>query len=291
MYITNFAYYQNSGVAPTNANHGSYQYVSIADVVRNFMFAYVGPDKTIDNVDRSLVRFHAKQCVKTLNYDALKEIRAIEAFIGDDLKLVMPHDYVTYIRMSLLINGQLYPLSENLDAMSAKRYLYDNNNQLQFNGNGVVLYAATSELDSSRLSGNNSGLSAEDQCCIYEINNVMGNDPSRININPKFRLSKKAGVIDFDSTMNGQTIVIEYVSDGMEGGVDSEIMINKLVEQYVYAYVSEAILTTKASTPVMVKEDAKKKARSEYRNARHRLNKMNPSEILMTLRGQHKWIR
>jgi hypothetical protein len=89
MYITNFAYYQNSGVAPTNANHGSYQYVSIADVVRNFMFAYVGPDKTIDNVDRSLVRFHAKQCVKTLNYDALKEIRAIEAFIGDDLKLVI----------------------------------------------------------------------------------------------------------------------------------------------------------------------------------------------------------
>jgi hypothetical protein len=255
------------------------------------MFAYVGPDKTIDNVDRSLVRFHAKQCVKTLNYDALKEIRVIEAYIGDDLKLVMPHDYVNYIRMSMLVNGVLYPLHENLDVMSASRYLYDNNNQLQFDNNGVVLYAQTSELDSSRLAGDNSGLSPEDQCCIYEINNVMGNDPSRMNINPKFRANKRAGVIDFDSTMNGQTIVIEYVSDGMEGGVDSEIMINKFVEQYIYAYVAEAILTTKVSTPVMVKEDAKKKARAEYRNARHRLNPMNPAEILMTLRGQNKWIK
>lgn len=291
MYITNYAYYQNSGNAPINANHGSYQYVSLADIVRNFMFAYVGPDRTIDNIDRSLVRFHAKQCIKTLNYDALKEIRVIEAYVGDDLKLVMPHDYVNYIRMSLLIEGILYPLSENLDVMSSTRYLYDNNNQLQFDINGVVLYETTSELDESRLSGNTTGLLANDQCYVYEINNKMGNDPSRMNINPKFRLNKRAGVIDFDSTMNGQTVVIEYVSDGMEGGVDSEIMVNKLTEQYVYAYISEAILSSKIGVPVMTKEDAKKRVRAEYRNTRHRLNKFSPAELLMTLRGQHKWIR
>ena len=33
-YLTGYQYYENSGTAPTNQNWGSYQYVSLEDVVK-----------------------------------------------------------------------------------------------------------------------------------------------------------------------------------------------------------------------------------------------------------------
>ena len=35
-YIDQKKYYTNDGVNPTNANFGSYQFVSLTDIVRNF---------------------------------------------------------------------------------------------------------------------------------------------------------------------------------------------------------------------------------------------------------------
>ncbi len=40
--------------------------------------------------------------------------------------------------------------------------------------------------------------------------------------------------------MAGELCILEYVSDGMEGGDDSQISVNKLFEEYVYAYVQYA---------------------------------------------------
>ena len=35
-YITDYQYYENGGNAPEDANWGSYQYVSLQDIVNNF---------------------------------------------------------------------------------------------------------------------------------------------------------------------------------------------------------------------------------------------------------------
>ena len=43
-YITDYQYYENGGVNPTNSNWGSYQFVSLDDIVTNFMLMYVGND-------------------------------------------------------------------------------------------------------------------------------------------------------------------------------------------------------------------------------------------------------
>ena len=44
-YITDQNYYTNMGVAPTNKNWGSYQYISLKDIVNNFQLMYAGDDK------------------------------------------------------------------------------------------------------------------------------------------------------------------------------------------------------------------------------------------------------
>ena len=63
-YITNYQYYTNNGVIPEYTNWGSYQYVSLSDIVNNFMLMYVGNDKLVNNVERYTVLFHAKRAIQ-----------------------------------------------------------------------------------------------------------------------------------------------------------------------------------------------------------------------------------
>ena len=72
-YITAYQYYTNGGVAPTNANWGSYQYVSLKDIVNNFMLMYQGDDKLLNNVSKHLVLFHAKRGIQELKLRCVKK--------------------------------------------------------------------------------------------------------------------------------------------------------------------------------------------------------------------------
>ena len=145
-YITPYQYYTNGGVVPADANWGSYQYVTLSDVLNNFTLMYVGLDKQLVNVRRHEMLFHIKQAIKLLNYDAMRDIKTIELEVSDNLKFILPSNYVDYIRISLNINGVLRPLVENRRPNSAQGYLQDNNNNLLFDVNGDVLIG-TSKLD------------------------------------------------------------------------------------------------------------------------------------------------
>ena len=39
-YLTGYQYYENGGNVPEDANWGSYQYVSLFDIVNNFMLVF-----------------------------------------------------------------------------------------------------------------------------------------------------------------------------------------------------------------------------------------------------------
>ena len=138
-YITNYQYYTNGGVIPEDSNWGSYQYVPMSDIVNNFMLMYVGNDKLVNNVDRYTVIFHAKRAIQELNYDALRNIKVIEQEMGDELKMVMPPDYINYVRISVLSGNVLLPLTENRRPMSATGYLQDNNLDIIFDADGEIV--------------------------------------------------------------------------------------------------------------------------------------------------------
>ena len=77
-YLSGYQYYENSGNVPQDANWGPYQYVSLTDVVNNFMLIYQGNHEIVNNINRYQVLFHAKRAIQELNYDAFKEIKALE---------------------------------------------------------------------------------------------------------------------------------------------------------------------------------------------------------------------
>ena len=47
-------YYNNSSL------YGEYQFVSLTDIINQFMFVYVGEDKIISKASRTDVAFHAQ---------------------------------------------------------------------------------------------------------------------------------------------------------------------------------------------------------------------------------------
>ena len=148
-YITGYQYYENGGLIPEDQNWGSYQYISLEDIVNNFMLMYVGNDKLVNNVERYNVLFHAKRGIQELNYDALKETKVVELSVCDNATVVLPPDYVNWVRISLYKDGVLMPLTENVNTNFSKSYLQDNDCRVLFDEEGDVL-VGTGILDGER---------------------------------------------------------------------------------------------------------------------------------------------
>ena len=305
-YITDEKYYTNGNVAPKNLNWGSYQYVSLKDVVNNFQLRYAGDDKLVSNATRYNMLFHAKRGIQEINYDALKNIKILELAVTDDLKFVLPHDYVNYVRISLYKDGVLFPLIENFQTNFSSAYLQDQNAEILFDLSGNALSPENSTLDLQRIKGTKPSLylnnghpyhNKQGYCCDgewyfgFSVGGQYGLNTSLANQNPNFRIDKVGGVINFSSEMGGQLVVLEYVSDGMENGDDDQIVINKLAEDYLYAYIRWAILENKFGVQEYIINRARKEKTAKLRNAKIRLSNLHPGRLLMPLRARAKWIK
>ena len=302
-YITQFEYYQNNGNNPTNENWGSYQYVSLQDIVNNFMLMYQGNHELINNLDRYQVIFHAKRGIQELNYDAMKEIKILQIDIDANYRYVLPSDFVNWVRISQFKDGILYPLTENIQTNWSTAYLQDNNSNILFDQDGNALSPQDSELDLTRATRGiylNDGSAFNNQpgylldgCWYfdYQIGSRFGLNTETANVNPTFKIDKKGGVINFSSARYMDSVVLEYVSDGMEQGDDSQISVNKLFEEFIYAYIKFAILNGRFGIQEYIVNRARKDKSSLLRNAKLRLSNIHPGRLLQNMRGQNKWIK
>lgn len=299
-YISQYDYYTDP------SNHGSYQYVSLQDIVNNFVLMYAGNHSLVNNEERYKILFHAKRAIQELNYDAMKEIKVLELSVCDNLRYVLPSDYVNWVRISLYKDGYLRPLSENIQTLWSDAYLQDNNCQILFDINGNILKPQDSTIDYQRITGTkksiylnegnpysgNMGYYVDGMWYFdYNIGSRYGLNTETANFNPTFSIDKRSGVINFDSGMANELCILEYVSDGMEGGDNASIMVNKLFEKYIYAYIQYEILNSKLGVQEYIIARARKEKSSLLRNAKIRISNIHPSRLLMNLRGMDKMIK
>lgn len=305
-YLTGYQYYENNGNSPKEKNWGSYQYVSLEEIVNNFLLMYSGNHSLVNNEERFKIIFHAKRGIQELNYDAFKEIKALELNVCDTLRFVLPPDYVNWVRISLYKDGLLRPLTENVQANGSRAYLQDNNCNILFDEAGNILEPESSDIDMDRISGSQKSIylnegnpfSGQEGYLVdgrwyfdYTIGSRFGLNTETANANPTFRVDNKAGVINFSSDMSGELCILEYVSDGMEGGDETKISVNKLFEDYIYAYIEYAILNSKLGTQEYIINRARKRKTALLRNAKIRISNIHPGRLLMSMRGQDKWIK
>jgi len=81
-------------------NWGSYSYITLNDIINNFMVGYVGDGKLIGTAKKSDILFFAKRGLQEFSYDTLKSIKSQELNIPPSLSVPMPQDYVNYVGMS-----------------------------------------------------------------------------------------------------------------------------------------------------------------------------------------------
>ena len=305
-YISQYKYYENDGVNPLDSNWGSYQYISLQDIVNNFMLMHTGNHSLINNEEKYKIIFHAKRAIQELNYDAFKEIKVLELSVVDSLRFVLPSDFVNWVRISMYKNGVLRPLTENIQVLSSNAYLQDNKGQILFDQDGNVLKPEFSNIDFDRLMKTkksiylNKGNQFNGQegwfydgiwYFDYGLGKRFGLNTETANFNPTFNINKKAGVINFDSAMSGETCILEYISDGMENGDNSLVTVNKLFEQYIYAAIKYEMLNSKFGVQEYVVQRAKKDRRALLMNAKIRISNIHPGRLLMNLRGMDKVIK
>ena len=305
-YITPYQYYENGGNLPENANWGSYQYVSLQDIITNFELMYAGNHSLVNNEERYKILFHAKRAIQELNYDAFKEIKILELDVCKQMRFVLPPDFVNWVSISCFKNGLLYPLTENIQTNYADEYLQDDKCRILFDHDGNILKPENSNLDLDRITGglksiylnkNSIFYGYEGYCCDgywyfdYTIGSRFGLNTETANANPTFSIDRKGGVINFSSGMAGEKCVLEYISDGMENGDNSKITVNKLFEEYIYAYIEFAILSSKLGVQEYIVNRTRKRKSALLRNAKIRISNIHPGRLLMNLRGRDKWIK
>ena len=113
---------------------GSYQFVSLDDVISQFMAVYVGDEKIINKVSRSDVSFWAQRALAELSFDTLKSIKSQQIDLPPSLTMRLPKDYVNYTHLSYVdasgIKHPLYPTKDTNNPFQItqdedKEYLYN----------------------------------------------------------------------------------------------------------------------------------------------------------------------
>jgi len=103
-------------------NFGGYQFISLEEIINNFMATYVGEDKILPRTKRGDVTFHAMRAMQELSFDTLKSCKSQEITVPASLQMILPQDYVNYTKVSWVdsagIKHILYPTSKTSNPSS-----------------------------------------------------------------------------------------------------------------------------------------------------------------------------
>lgn len=280
---------------------GDYQFTTLANIINNFQLMYMGDAMQIPaTMSRDIIIFHAKRGLQELNYDALKQIKGVELDIDPDtLKITLPDDFINYVRVSWVDSaGYFHPMITNDDTKIADAYLQDNDYAILFDESGNILKANQNSYDQTLVDQNYSSyrfFNGDDgnsfETDINYGNSRFGMETSKANFNGWFTMDKDTGVMHFSSNVGSKTIVLEYLSDGLESSTLSDIRIHKFAEEALYAYMEYAIVSKLSDIQEYVVNRKAKKAHIEKMKAKQRLNGLTFDDLFQVLRGRDKRIK
>ena len=273
--------------------YGGYRYISLNDIVNNFMFAYVGDGKIINRANRRDVVFHTKRAIQEFSYDISRVEKIQEVELGASLTIPMPRDYVNYVSISYVDDyGVEHPIPlGRITSRPSEAISQDDAANYQFDSNDLV---TTSPLTSSRFNANENNYSENYDTeylnqGLLEIDTRYGAEPELLNKNGMFIIDESTGTFSFSSDLINKIITIKYISDGL--GTDSEMKIHKLAEEAIYKYVAHAILGAMSQIPEYIVGRYKKERAAAMRNAKLRLYNLKLSEMTNVMRGKSKNIK
>ena len=286
-------------------NWGSYAYIKLDDVINNFLVAYVGTGKLIQNVKRTDLIFFAKRALQEFSYDTLKSIKSQELNIPPNLSVPIPQDYVNYVKMSWIDNSGvkhiIYPTT--LTSNPYRNPLQDANGvpvQDNFGNNTEGTSLTDERWDTNGMAAINNVLS-DDSSAWADIygggygngfstgSGLYGLQPQIAQVNGWFTINERQNTFSFSNDLVDRLIILEYVSDGLAYDLDTKVP--KMAEDAMYAYMSHAVIASRSNQPEYVVNRLNREKVAKLRNAKIRLSNIKIEEITQVMRGKSKWIK
>ena len=285
---TNAEYY-------TGNNYGSYIYISLDDIINNFIVAYVGAGKLISSAKRTDIMFHAKRGMQEFSYDTLKIIKSQELTIPPSLSIIIPQDYVNYVKCSWVDDAGakhiIYPT--RVTSNPTELPIQDNTGEPTQDQNGSNLLSQQSLTEERWQSQDQTNNWRPDD---YKhpfneglIGQRYGLQPEEAQVNGKFTINERTGIFSFSSDLAGKLIILEYISDGL--AFDLDMKLPKMAEQAMYMHIAYSILSGRANVPEYIVNRFKKDRSSALRTAKIRLSNIKIEEIAQVFRNKSKWIK
>ena len=271
----------------TDPAKNSYAYVSLEQIVDDFIDRFTGNGTIIGKANRRKIIGHAKMGIKQFTINALQEHKGVELEMGDTLDITLPNDYVNYVRISYVNpeTGELMVLSENQANPMATAYLQDNEANVLLDNNGYILEGTTYyDLKNDTLQDNSVIDSIDVETTNYKI------DPTK-NANGTFTISPRQGRIHFSSDNASRVIMLEYISDGLEYMDEADIKVSKLAESAILHYINYNVMFSDAGITMYEKNAAKKTMEAEYINAKIKMMNIRISDTMLVLNAKRQYLR
>ncbi len=294
-------YYADAG------DHGSYAKISLEEIIDSFSATYIGEGKLCENVVLNDVTFHAIRGLQELSYDTLKSTKDWEIVVPSTLVMVMPIDYVNYVKVSWSdsngIERVLYPTSKTSNPRDISTAMTDAG---AFATLSDDVDLASDELSTtwdnykSQTASDIGSVDADDMDDEYGnlVGARYGIDPQHAQANGSFYIDEEQGRFHFSSNVSGKTLVLKYISDGIVSSSASSSAISlaasyvpKFAEEAIYKHILYGVLLARKDTPGGLLAQIKKERFAETRKAKLRLSNLKLEELTQVLRGGSKIIK
>lgn len=293
----------NPGTYYGNINpHGDYRFLELSDVIKSFIATYIGEGKICEKVNASDVTFHAIRGLQELSYDTLNSTKEWEIVVPPSLALVMPLDYVNYVKLSWSdsngVERIVYPTSKTSNPSNIVEPVQEWGG-FTTSASGVDI-TSTDESDTKAKFNLVSASAATDAVTNDNDNSFSGGrygiDPQHAHSNGSFYIDHKAGKFHFGASLAGQTLILKYISDGIvSDGVSGVSLVNSLVpkfaEEALYKHILYGVLLARKDSPGGLMAQVKREKTAEVRKAKLRLSNLKSEEITQVLRGNSKVIK
>lgn len=285
-------------------NWGSYSYLTLNEVIDNFLNIYVGEDQMIKSLQRKQVLFHARRAMQELSYDTLKAYKSQELTVPTSLSVPIPKDYVNYTRVAWAdtsgVLHTIYPLS----GLSGNPYelpvtdgatgipsqsSYDTN----LDASQSIIEDRWKKANQDDIVGNYDAYSAAGVFDYVWWKQAYGQryglDATVSQSNGWFSINERTGKFSFSSNLINKVIQLSYISDGLSYTLNS--IVPKMVEEALYAQILNRVCMTRRDIDGATKGFFKRDSYVKTRNAKLRIQNLKLDEIAQAFRGQSKWIK
>lgn len=258
--------------------HGNYQYVTATEILAAMEMEALDDDSYLKNTPRYKMFYHLRQGIKEITRQASNEPLAIEFIVPSTLVWTMPPNYVDYYRVSVVVTDnatsskRLMPLDINQNINTATGYVQDNANALTFDGSGNVItddisnaYAIPYKTYQFLGDFNKDGVGYT----YGYTNNYSRIDTAKLSEYGEFKPDPKRGKLLFSSQLSGQTVVLEYISDGLQNDLTSdEITVHKEIEQCLKDWIYAESIRMKRNVPQSERESARRRYKTTLHSAK-----------------------